>query len=206
LRASHEIDIVVGFVEEGPGHRYYNAGAYLSAGEVRHVHRKLFLPTYGMFQEGREFAPGDRLRGFDSPHGPCGLLICEDLWHPTCPWLLAQDGVEILLSLTLFAVHVNRVGCEDGLTFGGGSFVVDPFGAVLAEAPVLKEALVTVDLEADAIRRARTIYPLLRDEDLELVYRELGRIRRERYDLQDLEVRGGSALETAQGGGRDTDE
>ena len=62
-RASREIDIVVGFVEEGAGHRFHNSAAYLSAGEVLHVHRKLFLPTYGMFQEGRDFAAGERLRG-----------------------------------------------------------------------------------------------------------------------------------------------
>ena len=237
LRASRAIDIVVGFVEEGPGHRFYNAAAYLSMGEVRHVHRKLFLPTYGMFQEGREFAQGERLRGFDSPHAPCGLLICEDLWHPPCPWLLAQDGVELLLSLsngptrgagpdgriaglaawndllrviarfhTLFAVHVNRVGCEDGLTFGGGSLVVDPWGAVVAEAPVLEEALVTVDLEAEAVRRARTVYPLLRDENLELVYRELGRIRGQRYDLPDRESHGEPVPGSGRGGRRDTEE
>jgi predicted amidohydrolase len=213
--ASADIDIVAGFVEEAPGHRFHNAAAYFSRGRLTHVHRKLFLPNYGMFQEGRDFAPGERLRGFDAPHGPCGMLICEDLWHPTCAWLLAQEGVETILVLsngptrgarperqitsisvwreltrvtarfqTVFAVYVNRVGCEDGLSFGGGSLVVDPFGRVVAEAPALEENLLTVDLEGESLRRARTTYPLLRDENLELAYRELGRIRRRRFGLQ----------------------
>ncbi len=83
--ASETIDVVVGFVEDAPGHRFHNAAAYFSAGRPAHVHRKLYLPTYGMFQEGREFAAGETLRAFDTDHGPAGLLICEDLWHATSP-------------------------------------------------------------------------------------------------------------------------
>lgn len=211
--ASREIDIVVGFVEEGEGYRFHNSAAYLSRGQVLHVHRKLFLPTYGMFQEGRDFAPGERLREFDAPFGPSGLLLCEELWHPTCPWLLAQAGAETIIVLsngptrgaregritsidvwkdllrvaarlqTTYMIYANRVGCEDGLTFGGGSAIVDPFGRVVVEAPALEETLVCADLEGELLRRARTAYPLLRDEDLELVHRELERIRRNRYDL-----------------------
>src|SRR6185503_20863567 len=49
LRASRDIDVVLGLVEESPGHRFYNAAAYLSGGRVLHVHRKVYLPTYGMF-------------------------------------------------------------------------------------------------------------------------------------------------------------
>jgi len=215
--ASAEIDIVVGFVEEGPGYRFYNSAAYLSRGRVLHVHRKLFLPTYGMFQEGRDFAPGERLREFLAPFGPSGILICEDLWHPACPWLLAQAGAETIIVLsngptrgarggrltggdvwhdllrvaarfqTTYMIYANRVGCEDGLTFGGGSAVVDPFGRIAVEAPALDEALVCAELDGEALRRARTAYPLLRDEDLELVHRELGRIRRGRYGLSDTD-------------------
>lgn len=214
LDASRKTDLVVGFVEESPGHRFHNSAAYLSGGEVLHVHRKLFLPNYGMFEEARDFAPGDRLRVFETPHGPAGLLVCEDLWHPTCPWLLAHEGAEMIVVLsagptrgakpsgqitsisvwrellqvtarfqTTFVVYVNRVGCEDGLSFGGGSMVVDPLGRAVAELPALDEAVASVDLEAEMLRRARTAYPLLRDEDLELVHRELGRIRRQRYGL-----------------------
>jgi len=214
--ASRRIDIAAGFVEDGPGHRFFNAVAYFSRGELLHVHRKVFLPTYGMFQEGREFARGERLRAFETPNGPAGVLICEDLWHPTSSWLLAQQGAEIVLSVgngptrgtrpgagitsiavwrdllrmqaqfhTSFYVFVNRVGCEDGLTFGGGSMAVDPFGRVLVEAPALDEHLCSVDLAGSTLRRARSAYPLLRDADLELLHRELSRLRRIRYDMSE---------------------
>lgn len=100
LRASRSIDVVFGFVEESNGHRFHNAAAYLSGGRLVHLHRKVYLPTYGMFDEGREFARGDALRRFDSPVGPAGLLVCEDAWHPMTSWLLAADGAEILFVLS----------------------------------------------------------------------------------------------------------
>jgi len=84
---------------------------------------------------------------------------------------------------TSFFVFVNRVGCEDGLSFGGGSMVADPFGRIVAELPALDEALITVDLPAETLRRARATYPLLRDTNLDLVHRELDRLRRRRYEL-----------------------
>ena len=84
---------------------------------------------------------------------------------------------------TTFVVYVNRVGVEDGITFGGGSFVVDPFGRAVASMPPLDSGVLTADLEGEVLRRARTAYPLLRDADLELVRRELDRLRRLRHDL-----------------------
>ncbi len=100
LRASTEVDLIVGFVEEAPGHRFHNATAYLSEGKVVHVHRKVYLPTYGMFDEGRDFAPGDVIRAFKTRSGPAGMLICEDAWHAASAWILVQDGAEILFTLS----------------------------------------------------------------------------------------------------------
>jgi predicted amidohydrolase len=97
LEASRQIDIVVGFVEAEQRHRYYIASAYLSRGRVLHVHRKVYLPTYGLFDEGRFFAAGDQVRAFDAPYGRTGLLICEDFWHASPPSLLWLDGADILL-------------------------------------------------------------------------------------------------------------
>ncbi len=97
LEASHSLDIVVGFVEEGPRHRFYIADAYLAAGEVVHVHRKVYLPTYGLFDEGRFFAWGDEVRAFDTRFGRMGMLICEDFWHASPPYLLWLDGADMLL-------------------------------------------------------------------------------------------------------------
>lgn len=97
LSASSEIDVMVGFVEDGQRHRFYIASAYLSRGEILHVHRKVYLPTYALYDEGRFFAWGDRVRAFDTRFGRFGILICEDFWHVSPPYLLWLDGAEVML-------------------------------------------------------------------------------------------------------------
>lgn len=97
LEASRKLDLVVGFVEEDRRHRFYIAGAYLSRGEFVHIHHKVYLPTYGLFDEGRFFAWGDDIRAFDTRFGRMGLLICEDFWHASPPYLLWLDGADLLL-------------------------------------------------------------------------------------------------------------
>jgi predicted amidohydrolase len=89
---SREMPFVAGLVEESADHRFFNSAVYFEAGEIRHVHRKVYLPTYGMFDEQRYFARGDRVRAFDSKFGRMALLICEDLWHPSTIYLAALDG------------------------------------------------------------------------------------------------------------------
>ncbi len=96
-RLSREIAFVAGLVEEGPDYRFYNAAIYFEGGEIRHVHRKVYLPTYGMFDEQRYFARGDRLRAFDTKFGRMAILICEDLWHPSTLYLAALDGALAIL-------------------------------------------------------------------------------------------------------------
>jgi predicted amidohydrolase len=105
------MDAAVGFVELSAGHQCYNSAAYLhfapgeSAPQVVHVHRKVHLPTYGMFDERRYVNPGRRYRAFDAPLlGRCGMLICEDLWHPSSVFVMSVDGpnfegMEVLLGL-----------------------------------------------------------------------------------------------------------
>ncbi len=97
LRASQDVDLVVGFVDEDERHRFYIAAAYLSAGQVLHIHRKLYLPTYALFDEGRFFTPGDSVRAFDTRFGRVGMLVCEDFWHASPPYLLWLDGADVLL-------------------------------------------------------------------------------------------------------------
>ena len=97
---SREIPIATGFVEESKEHLFYNAGIYLEDGEVRHIHRKVYLPTYGMFDEQRYFARGKMVRAFDSKFGRAALLICEDLWHPSTAYIAFQDGADFLLVLS----------------------------------------------------------------------------------------------------------
>jgi predicted amidohydrolase len=215
LEASRRIDLLVGMVERSPTYHFHNVGLYLSGGRVVHAHRKLYLPTYGMFDEGRDLAAGETIRAYDTRFGRFGTLVCEDAWHGTNAWLLAHQGATLMFvpscgpargskpgritSIDVWAdllrvtaqfqtswvVYVNRVGVEDGLTFGGGSLIVDPFGRIAGRLPELDEGLEVVALEAEVLQRARNAYPLLRDDDLELVTRELGRVRRERFDLPD---------------------
>jgi predicted amidohydrolase len=216
LSLSRSIDLVTGLVMEGPDHAFFNAAIYASQGRLVHVHRKVYLPTYGMFDEGRDFAAGEVLRAFDAPFGRAGILICEDAWHPTCAWLTVLDGASTLFVpssgptrgarpgkgitsvpvwhdllrgtaqfQTAFVVYVNRVGYEDGLSFGGGSIAIDPFGRTIASLPALEEGLAVAELSPEVLRRARTVYPLLRDENVDLVSRELERVRRKRFALPD---------------------
>lgn len=97
LEASYKLDMVVGFVEEDNRHRFYIAAAYLSQGRVVHVHHKVYLPTYGLFDEGRFFAWGNSVRAFDTRFCRMGILICEDFWHASPPYLLWLDGADLFL-------------------------------------------------------------------------------------------------------------
>ena len=93
-------DIALGFYERWR-RRLYNSAAYLtpdgSAWRVRHVHRKMFLPTYGIFDEARFVEPGTEVRPFDTRFGRMGLLVCEDMWHSLPPTILALGGAEMLV-------------------------------------------------------------------------------------------------------------
>ncbi len=99
--ATHGLSAVVSFVEESADHRLFIAAALLEDGEIRHVHRKLFLPTYGLFDERRFFAAGDVLRATPSRLGVgIGIAVCEDFWHLSVPQLLALDGAQILINVS----------------------------------------------------------------------------------------------------------
>lgn len=207
LDLSRRISMIVGLVEESEGHRFYNSALFLEGGRIRHVHRKVYLPTYGMFEEGRYFSAGDSLRAFRCRLGRVGMAVCEDIWHPPAALVLAHDGADYLFVLangpthglehqngplsqqtwydllkvtaqlqTIFVLCANRVGCEDGVTFGGGSSVHDPLGHLVARGKLFDEDLVVCDLDRAVLRRARTSYPLLRDERLPLLSREILRL------------------------------
>jgi NAD+ synthase (glutamine-hydrolysing) len=207
LQASQDIDLMVGFVEEDSRHRFFISAGYLSGGEVNHIHRKVYLPTYGIFDEKRFFAAGDAFRAFETKFGRIGMLICEDFWHISSPYLLWMDGADIFLLqsaspsrgvteeqigsadwvetihrsyaglFTSFFAHANRVGFEDGLNFWGGATLYDPDGKLIAKGPYNKEALTYAEIESAQIRRTRIRLPLLRDERQDITLRELERMR-----------------------------
>lgn len=99
--ATDGLSAVVSMVEESADHRLFIAAVLLEDGEIRHVHRKLYLPTYGLFDERRFFAPGDMLRAVPSRLGVgLGIGVCEDFWHLAVPQLLALDGAQILINVS----------------------------------------------------------------------------------------------------------
>jgi predicted amidohydrolase len=108
---------VVSFVEESGDHRLFIAAALLEDGRVRHVHRKIHLPTYGLFDERRFFAAGDAIRAVPSRLGVgIGLAVCEDLWHLGTAQVLALDGAQVIVNVSsspgrdLAATHAEGLG------------------------------------------------------------------------------------------------
>ena len=207
---SEKICIAAGFVEVTPDFHFYNSAAWFEGGELRHVHRKVYLPTYGLFDEQRYLARGDRFRAFDTRFGRVGILICEDMWHLSAPYLLAMDGAttivclssspgrgvsdeelgtasswrNLTLSISRFltcrVLYSNRVGYEDGVAFWGGSHALSPAGELIASAPDFEEYLLLAGFTDYDLRRERIASPLLRDENSGITLRELQRIERER--------------------------
>lgn len=208
--------LAIGFVEETDGHRFCNSAALLRDGELIGLHRKVYLPTYGMFDEGRFTRAGDRIRTHPvgEPLGSIGLSVCEDFWHASLPMVQALDGAGLLVNLaagparapgssaglaaiagwhkmqdtyallgTVPIAFCNRVGNEEGLTFWGGSRLLGADGSTIADGPLYEEALVVGAIDIDDVRMQRYGLPLLADERVELVRRELDRIIAERAGM-----------------------
>ena len=210
--AAGPMAVVFGFVEESQSARFYNAAAFVdNQGAVSFVHRKVYLPTYGMFDEARYFAAGSRVMAFDTRFGRLGLLICEDAWHLSCGVILQADGIDALIIvanspgrgvreeqlgsrrswelvtrtyatfLNIPVVFANRVGFEDGVNFWGGSAIVGAGGSWLAQAPEFDVTRISALLDPRDTRRERILAPMHRDERVHLTIEELDRIRHESY-------------------------
>ena len=97
--ADRTLEIVLGFYEVW-NNTLYNSAMWVRVGGaaplVRHVHRKNFLPTYGLFDEERFVERGQSFSAFDTPWGRCAVLICEDSWHSLTGTLLALDGARAI--------------------------------------------------------------------------------------------------------------
>ncbi|HWN18711.1 MAG TPA: NAD+ synthase [Gemmatimonadales bacterium] len=94
------LDVALGFYEVH-GNRLYNSGLYATLGGpdagIRHIHRKIFLPTYGVFDEERFVEAGRSVQAFDTRWGRAAILICEDAWHSFTPMLAALDGAQLII-------------------------------------------------------------------------------------------------------------
>lgn len=210
LEKSKKISIIFGAAELGEEEYPYNTAYYLENGRVLHRHRKVYLPDYGAYCEGRYFMAGNKFRAFDTKFGSVGILICEDAWHQSAQYILAQDGAKFVFVLFnspaiigkkkedlsenwkvllktnsllngVYTVAVNRVGVEDGTTFFGNSFIVAPNGEILSEGKYLSEDSFGVELEEAKIRRARFSAPMFKTENINLTTNELKRIEKKRF-------------------------
>jgi predicted amidohydrolase len=209
-KASKQIDIVFGFVERGADKNIYNSALYLSGGTIVHIHRKIYLPTHGIFEELRFMNRGSEVKAFDTRFGKVTLLICRDFFHPSLLFLAyAQNSDFVIVPSNMplrglkgekpeiqstvekaadtytnffgnFVVYVNRVGFDDGLGFYGGSFIESPSGEKTGYAGILEERITFGNVDTEDIYRKRQSFPLLREEDLNIVYKNLRRIMEER--------------------------
>jgi len=102
LAAGRGMSVVVGFVEERGDERglFYNSAAFLANRKILHVHRKVFLPTFGIFEEGKFFAGGRDFTPFQAPFGKTGLLICRDFLQYGSSYLLFAGGAEVMIVIS----------------------------------------------------------------------------------------------------------
>jgi len=192
--AAPGMSIVVGGVEEDERGFLFNSAFLLAGGEIVHTHRKLYLPTYGIFQEGRFFSEGSRLALPRVEGHPVGILICEDFWHSDPAERMARAGAKLIalvsaspgrigpdemppsqeawesltrasaLLNTCWILYCGRVGWEEGTFYTGGSHIVRPGGEVLARAPYLEEHLLVHDIDLREVDRLRWRLPILAAE------------------------------------------
>ena len=98
-------DVVIGFYEKHQ-RKLYNSVGYFTPGnygfEPTHIHRKMFIPTYGVFDEARFVEPGRNVSAFDTKIGRIGMLICEEMWHSLPATILSLDGAEIIIACLLY--------------------------------------------------------------------------------------------------------
>jgi len=126
---SRAISIVAGFVELGRDGRVYNAVGFFEDGRLLHVHRKVHLVTYGMFEESRDLAAGEEFVTVESKHGRFGLLTCEDAWHVDGAYLYFLDGADALL--------IGSAGPGRGVTGACGELESNRVWRTLQEALAL---------------------------------------------------------------------
>ncbi len=98
--ASRGLDVVFGFMAETTKGIFHNAAAYLSGGRLVHLHKKVFLPTGGMFDEAKFFARGGDFAAFDTRFGRTGVMICRDFLSLASSYLLFAGGAEIIIVIS----------------------------------------------------------------------------------------------------------
>ncbi len=178
VEASQGIAVVVGFVDTDGD--IYNAAAVAKDGELAGVYHKIYLPTYGVFDEDRYFRRGESRPVYVIGGVAVGLNICEDAWYPMGPMVAQRDaGAEVIVNINASPYHtgkqrdrermmatraadnevyvgyLNAVGGQDELVFDGASAIFDPQGRTVARGVSFEEELLVADLDIDAVLRSR---------------------------------------------------
>ena len=164
---------IVGYLEESTNRRPQNAVAVIHRGKVVATYIKHHLPNYGVFDEFRNFVPGDkslvvRIHGVD-----VGIAICEDIWReqgPVAELAARSVGLVVVPNGSPFErnkddiraalvrrrareigaplLYVNMTGGQDDLVFDGDSIAVSASGEMIARAPQFDDGLMVVDVDA----------------------------------------------------------
>lgn len=209
LESTRGTSVAMGMIEETPSFTFYNSLAFLTNGAVQHVHRKIFLPNYGKFEERKYFAPGPTYSCLNLGPFRIAPLICGDAWDPALANLGAADRANLYVMAVnspegglgsrfssqshwkrvmrfyaslygSYVLFVNRVGTERDMTFWGGSEIVDPFGDPVGEPASDKEQVITAELDLAQVRESRLTLNTVRDQDLRFIERRLREIIRRR--------------------------
>ena len=196
VAASRGIALVVGFVDADSD--IYNAAAIAYQGELAGVYHKIYLPTYGVFDEDRYFKRGNVCPVYTINGVGVGVNICEDIWYPVGPIAVQRDaGAEVIVNINaspyhagkrsyrermvatraadneLYVAYLNTVGGQDELVFDGGSLIVDQSGETVARGKDFQEDLIVADLDIEAVFRSRLRDPRPRKENPNIL-REVG--------------------------------
>jgi NAD+ synthase (glutamine-hydrolysing) len=187
-KQAREITVLVGFVDKRDD--IYNAAALIHDGEVVDTYHKIFLPNYSVFDEDRYFQAGREALVFELKGVKVGVSICEDIWYAGGP-LKAETvlgDAEVVFNISASPFHagkrkarqrmisnhasdnaaivayVNMVGGQDELVFDGNSVIIDPSGALFAQAHSLAEDFLVADLDVETVFRTRLHDPRRRKE------------------------------------------
>jgi len=166
-------DVVLGAAIRESG-KIYNSAIYL--GDELHIHHKVHLPTYGVFEEGRFFFRGKEFKSFDTKFGKTAMFICEDVFSGDVMEFIAREKPDLNIVISAsparefkddkllieeqweavlknmailsggYVAFCNRVGFEDGLGFWGKSKVINPKGEVEREANYFEEEMIECEL------------------------------------------------------------
>jgi len=187
-KATKGLTALVGFVDKQDD--IYNAAALIHDGKLADVYHKIFLPNYSVFDEDRYFQAGREALVFELQGVKVGVTICEDIWYAGGP-LRAESvlgDAEVVINISSSPFHagkwkarqrmisgqaidnatiiayVNMVGGQDELIFDGNSVIIDPKGALIAQAHSLAEDLLVADIDVESVFRTRLHDPRRRKE------------------------------------------